>query len=60
MAECKECSKPIKAWEALGGACEDCYPRVKEKEDSAERELAQCLLPRPTHFKALKLPNILV
>ena len=40
MAKCKECSKPIKAWEALGGACEDCYPRVKEKEDAAERELA--------------------
>jgi len=25
MAECKECGKSIKAWEALGGACEDCY-----------------------------------
>ena len=48
MAECKECGKSIKAWEALGGACEDCYSlhlqnkaRLKQKEGTAERELAQ-------------------
>ena len=48
MAETKECGKSIKAWEALGGACEDCYSlhlqnkaRLKQKEDATERELAQ-------------------
>ena len=44
MAECKECGKSIKAWEALGGACEDCYSylqnngRLKQKESVIERE----------------------
>ena len=44
MAECKECGKPIKAWEAIGGACEDCYSLylknkalLKEREANAER-----------------------
>ena len=48
MAECKECGKSIKAWEALGGACEDCYSlhlqnkaRLKQKEGATERELSQ-------------------
>ena len=49
MAKCKECSKPIKAWEALGGACGNCRnsaylknkPRLKQNLNEAERELAQ-------------------
>ena len=48
MAEWKECGKSIQAWEALGGACEDCYSlhlqnkaRLKQKEGATERELAQ-------------------
>ena len=39
---------PLQAWEALGGACEDCYSlhlqnkaRLKQKEGATERELAQ-------------------
>ena len=71
MPECKTCGKSIRAWEAVGGACEDCFSHLKkkedaaesqlrQKEDAAERELAQCLLPQPTPFKASKLPNILV
>ena len=46
MAECKECGKPIRAWMALGGACEDCYSSqeesqayLKRKHDAAEQEL---------------------
>ena len=41
MAECKECGKSIKAWEALGGACDDCYSRLKKHESYTERKLAQ-------------------
>ena len=44
MAECKECGTSIKAWEAIGGACEDCYSLylknkalLKEREANAER-----------------------
>ena len=44
MAECKECGTSIKAWEAIGGACEDCYSLylkkkalLKEREAYAER-----------------------
>jgi len=47
MAECKECGTSIKAWEAIGGACEDCYSLylkkkalLKEREAYAEREQA--------------------
>ena len=47
MAECKECGTSIKAWEAIGGACEDCYSLylkkkalLKEREANAEREQA--------------------
>ena len=40
MAECKECGKPIKAWEAIGGACEDCYSVYLQKKANAEREQA--------------------
>jgi len=31
MAECKECGTSIKAWEAIGGACEDCYSLYLKK-----------------------------
>ena len=47
MAECKECGTSIKAWEAIGGACENCYSLylkkkalLKEREANAEREQA--------------------
>ena len=46
MAKCKECGKPIRAWMALGGACEDCYSsqeesqaNLKRKQDAAEQKL---------------------
>jgi uncharacterized protein YbjQ (UPF0145 family) len=48
MPECKTCGKSIRAWEAVGGACEDCFSlhlqnkaRLKQKEGVTERELAQ-------------------
>ena len=39
MAKCKTCGKSIRAWMALGGACEDCFSHLKKKEDAAESQL---------------------
>ena len=39
MAECKTCGKSIRAWEVIGGACEDCFSHLKKKGDAAESHL---------------------
>ena len=39
IAKCKTCGKSIRAWMALGGACEDCFSHLKKKEDVAESQL---------------------
>ena len=41
MAECRTCGKSIRAWEVIGGACEDCFSHLKKKEDAAESQLRQ-------------------
>ena len=51
MAECKECGTSIKAWEAIGGACENCYSLyLKKKALLKERDLRRATkktLPHP-------------
>ena len=67
MAECKECGKSIKAWEALGGACEDCYSlhlqnkaRLKQKEGAAESHLRRKEDEAETELAKLELDAIIL